>query len=444
MSAVCRKRSLRLCMDYQEWKKQIKPDKKLRKYQHVDEPINLDEERSFQKVIRVIEDVRNHQFLPFIKKIENKIRFRRNTEGKTVRKNKPRPIMYASHIDAHIYSYYNFLLMQKYENYLEKINLSKNVIAYRKIRIEGSEKGKSNVHFAKEVFDYIQSQNDCVVITQDITGFFDNINHKLLKEKICKINGTDKLDEKVYKIFRSITAYKYINYGDFINKKIKKKTKNNKYAIYKILDGVVNENRTNIGIPQGSPISGLLANVYLVDFDNQINTSFPNIYYRRYSDDLIFVCKNDQKENLLKFIGEKIKESSLTINPTKSYISYFKIVRDIQICDKVTDGLGNKTGRNYVDYLGLEFNGDCIYLRKNTVQKLKHKQEKKVLSQLSNTVKQERRRPRKIKIRMNRSNYFKRASNIINNLGIKKQVLKVTRSRNKIRLAKKSTPNINK
>jgi hypothetical protein len=428
-------------MNYQEWKKQIKPDKKLRKYQHIDEPINLDDEKSFQKVIRVIEDIKNHQFLPFIKKIENKIRFRRNAEGKAARKNKPRPIMYASHIDAHIYSYYNFLLMQRYENYLEKINLSKNVIAYRKIKIEGSEKGKSNVHFAKEVFDYIQGQNNCVVITQDITSFFDNLNHKLLKEKICKINGTDKLDEKIYKIFRSLTAYKYINYDDFINKKIKKKTKNNKYAIYKILDGVVNENRTNIGIPQGSPISGLLANIYLIDFDNQINTSFPDVYYRRYSDDLIFVCKNEQKENLLKFIEERIKEYLLEINPAKSFISYFKKEGNILTCNQVTDGLGNKIGRNYVDYLGLEFSGENIYLRKNTVQKLKIKQEKKVLRQLSNTIKQERRKPRKIKIKINRSNYFKRASDIINNIGIKKQVLRITKSRNKIRLGKKAITN---
>ena len=425
-------------MDYQKWKKQIKPEKKLRKYQHIDEPINLDDERSFQKVIHVIEDIKNHQFLPFLKRIDNKIRFRRNTKGKAVRKNKPRPIMYASHIDANIYSYYNFLLMQKYEDYLKKINLSNNIIAYRKIKIQETDKGKSNVHFAKEVFDYIQKQQECVVITQDITGFFDNLNHKVLKDKICKINGTDMLDENLYKVFRSLTAYKYIYCNDFINKKIKKKVKNNKYAIYKILKGIVNENKTNIGIPQGSPISGLLANIYLIDFDNQINTIFPDVYYRRYSDDLIFVCKNEQKENLLKFIEEKIKEYFLEINPTKSFISYFKIANDVHICDKVTDGLGNKTGRNYVDYLGLEFNGNGIYLRKNTVQKLKHKQEKKVLRQLSNTIKQERRKPRKIKVRMNRSNYFKRASDIIDNIGIKKQVLRITKNRNKIRLGKKA------
>jgi len=428
-------------MNYQEWKKQIKPDKKLRKYQHVDEPINLDDEKSFQKIIHVIEDIKNHQFLPFLKRIDNKIRFRRNNEGKAVRKNKPRPIMYASHVDANIYSYYNSLLMQKYEDYLKKINLSNNIIAYRKIKIQETEKGKSNVHFAKEVFDYIQKQEECVVITQDITGFFDNLNHKVLKNKICKINGTDILGEDLYKVFRSLTAYKYIYCDDFINKKIKKKAKNNKYAVYKILDGVVNINRTNIGIPQGSPISGLLANIYLIDFDNQINTSFPDVYYRRYSDDLIFVCKNEQKENLLKFIEERIKEYFLEINPAKSFISYFKKEGNILTCNQVTDGLGNKIGRNYVDYLGLEFSGENIYLRKNTVQKLKIKQEKKVLRQLSNTIKQERRKPRKIKIKINRSNYFKRASDIINNIGIKKQVLRITKSRNKIRLGKKAITN---
>lgn len=422
-------------MDYQEWKNQIKPDRKLRTYQHIDDSLNLDEEKIFQKVIRVIEDIKNHQFLPFIKRTETKIRFRKNKDGEARRSKKSRPIMYASHINAHIYSYYNFLLMKKYEDYLRELNISANVIAYRKIKIEETDKGKSNIHFAKEVFDYIHGQNECVVITHDIEGFFDNLNHGLLKEKISKICWVEKLDDSLYKVFRSLTAYKYIEYNDFIGKKIKRKTQINRYAIYKILKDIVKENKTNKGIPQGSPISGLLANIYLVDFDNQIRTSFPNVFYRRYSDDLVFVCSKEQKESLLKFIDEKINESKLTINSGKSYISYFKKGTDGIICEEVTDGLGKKIGRNYVDYLGLEFNGEKIFLRKNTVQKLKHKQEKKVWKQLSNTQSQTRRKPKKLKNKTNknRNNYFKRSLEIIDNLGIKKQILKITQKRNKIK-----------
>lgn len=419
---------------YQEWRDQIKPDKKLRTYLHIDDPLDLNNEKFFQKVVRALEDIKNHQFLPFIKREEIKIRFRKNKYGEAQRSPKVRPIMYASHMDAHIYSYYNFLLLTEYEEYLKRQGISDSVTAYRKIRIKESNKGKSNIHFAKEVFDYIQTQNECVVVTHDIEGFFDNISHRVLKEKLCKISNIKKLDDSFYKVFRSLTKYKYIHYSSFESKKFKKKIKENRYAIYKVLDGFVSENRTNVGIPQGSPISGLLANIYLVDFDHQISTFFPGVFYRRYSDDLVFVCKNEQKGELLKFIDEKIKEVLLKINSKKSFITYFKKNDENIICEKVTNGLDDEIGRGYVDYLGLEFNGPNTFLRKNTIQKLKYKQEKKTKKQLTNTQKQHRTKPKKIRKKTvkGRSNYFKKTLEIIDNPGIRKQILKVTKKRNKI------------
>lgn len=422
-------------MYYQEWRNQIKPDKKVRNYQHIDDPLNLDTEKVFQRVIRTIEDIKNHQFLPFIKREDVKIRFRKDKNGKTQRSKKIRPIMYASHIDAHVYGYYNFLVMNKYENYLRKLNLDENVIAYRKIEIEETGKGKSNMHFAKEVFDYIERQDECIVITQDIEHFFDEINHKLLKDKLCKITDVEKIDDSFYKVFRSLTAYKYIEQSDFLSKKIKTKTRGNRYAIYKTLKGIVGENKTNKGIPQGSPISGLLANIYLIDFDNEIKLSFPSVFYRRYSDDLVFVCTKNEKEELLKFIYKKIKEFLLSINAGKSFISYFKKEKGKVVCEKVNNGLDEKLGRDYVDYLGLEFSGENTFFRKNTIQKLKYKQEEKTKDKLFNTQSQERRKPKKLKtkIRKNGNDYFQRATKIVNSPGIRKQVLKVAKDRNKIK-----------
>jgi len=117
MSAVCRKGSLRFYMSYQEWKNQIKPEKKQRNYQHIDNPLDLDDKKVFQKVTSVIDNIKNHQFLPFIKRNEVKVRFRKNEGGEVKRKPKVREIRYASHLDSHIYSYYNFILINKYEEY---------------------------------------------------------------------------------------------------------------------------------------------------------------------------------------------------------------------------------------------------------------------------------------------------------------------------------------
>ncbi|MBU1557531.1 hypothetical protein KKC45_01060 [Patescibacteria group bacterium] len=420
-------------MYYQEWRKQLNPEKKLRKYQHIDNPLDLNNERNFQKIVYTIENIKKHQFLPFIKKINSELRFRKNKLDQVERSLKNRPIMYASHLDSHIYNYYNFLIQDKYESYLNKLKIDDNVTAYRKIKIKKTLKGKCNVHFAEEVFDYISNQSECVVITQDITGFFDNINHSLLKEKVCKVTGVKELDNCLYKVFRSLTKYKYIKYSDLKN--IREKVRDNRYSIYQTLRGFVTDNKTGRGIPQGSPISGLLANIYLVDFDYEIKTSFPNIFYSRYSDDLIFVCENDQKDDILNFVNKKIKQALLEINPKKSFLTYFSKNTGVIECQKVTDGTGKKINRDYVDYLGFEFNGSNTFLRKRTIQNLKHRQKEKRKRQLLNTQKQKRRKPRKVKEETNkkRGNYFKKVLEIMSSPGIKKQILKVVRDRNKIK-----------
>ncbi len=420
-------------MDYQDWINQIKPEKKKRNYQHLDDSLDLADPKIFKEVIRVVENIKEHQFLPFIKKDDTKIRFRKSKTGEVRRERKVRPIMYASHIDAHIYSYYNFVIGKKYENRLKESGVDDSVVAYRRIKVENGKSGKSNIHFAKEVFDHIKEQDGCVVITQDIEGFFDNLHHKILKEKICSVCGTERLDDSFYKVLRSLTAFRYIEHSDFVSKEIKKKVRANRYAIYQTLKGLVRENKTGKGIPQGSPISGLFANVYLVDFDHEIRTKFPDVFYRRYSDDLVFVCKEDRKNALLEFVDSLLKISMLSVNSKKSFVTYFNKKDGLSTCDRVTDGTGKELSRNYVDYLGFEFNGRAILLRKNTIQRLKRKQVRKAMAQLLNSKSPRRRRPRKNFSGGNKSknNYFKRSIEVIQDEGLRAQILKTVRDRNK-------------
>lgn len=77
-----------------------------------------------------------------------------------VKNSKDRPLHYASHMDSLVFGYYANIIKEGYESLLRKEPLQdKAVIAYRKIEtFKGSEKGKSNIHFAKECFDEIKKR----------------------------------------------------------------------------------------------------------------------------------------------------------------------------------------------------------------------------------------------------------------------------------------------
>jgi RNA-directed DNA polymerase len=435
MVTVCRKRSLRI-MNYTNWKTQLTEDKKVRKYSHIDNSINLDDKISFQKICVILDNIQGHQFIPFLKRFDIKVRYKKDKDGVARRKPKIRPLVYASHVDSHIYSYHNFILEKEYEVFLKENNLSENVIAYRKLKTLENDKGKSNINFAYEVFDEIKKSGDCVVITLDIEQFFDNLSHKILLEKIRTVKGLDTVDKDFYKVFKSLTAYKYILQKEFKDKKIKQKIKNSRKPLYLILKQYVKENRSGKGIPQGSTISGLFANIYLVDFDKEIRITYLTVFYRRYSDDLAFICKPGEETDLLNFINKTINKNRLQINLAKSFVSHFQKDKNGRVsCVKVTNGNDVLQRRIYVDYLGFEFDGEKILLRKNTANKLRRKQIEKVKRQQSNQVHTVRKTSKKItRMLVNKTtNYFKRSMNIISNLALNKQITNVTKARNKVK-----------
>ena len=63
------------------------------------------------------------------------------------------------------------MLTDKYEQKLKKWNIDDSVLAYL-------EKGKSNIEFAYEVFEYIKTKN-CVALTYDVNSFFDGLDQSI-------------------------------------------------------------------------------------------------------------------------------------------------------------------------------------------------------------------------------------------------------------------------
>ena len=117
---------------------------------------------------------------------------------------KSRDIRYSSHIDRYIYEYYNDILSKKYNKYAKQLGINQAVIAYR------TNLNKNNIHFSRDVFKFLNKQENAFIIVSDFTNFFDSLNHKYLKDRLKEILKVDTLPKDYYKIFKSITKYSYI------------------------------------------------------------------------------------------------------------------------------------------------------------------------------------------------------------------------------------------
>ena len=126
------------------------------------------------------------------------------------------------------------------------------------------------------------------VVDIDISAFFDEVNHDILLHKISQ----KVTDPKVLNLIR-----KYLKAGIMLNGRVEKRTK---------------------GMPQGSPLSPLLANIYLDSLDKELEKR--ELSFCRYADDVsIYVSSERSAERVLKSLSEWIeKHLKLSINEDKS------------------------------------------------------------------------------------------------------------------------------
>ncbi|MFK7001140.1 reverse transcriptase domain-containing protein [Flavobacterium oreochromis] len=346
-----------------------------------------------EKYITNSKKIAKHSFSPLIFKeikqrryktsnfngIEKRSHKKINKKGEIVSNAKIREILYATHIDAHIYSYYTQkIISPKYEAHLCKnLELSKAITAYRQILTEDGLKFKNNVHFAKDIFDEIKSRENCVVLAFDIKDFFPSLNHKKLKLIWAKILGFKTLPEDHYNIFKASTNFTYVKLNDlrinkrhFDEKKLSKLKKEGKHSFFENIkelidsDIIIHKNQKHkngkiIGIPQGLPISALLANIYMLPFDEAIIEDLVkplNVFYRRYSDDIIVICNEKQVETVESFVLNKIKDIDLVISREKTEKTLFRNLDGKLQSYQIK---GQELIKNIpLNYLGFEFYGN--------------------------------------------------------------------------------------
>lgn len=343
--------------------------KRRRRYLHFD-PVIYALSRPLTKKIWDPNWIKTHSFLPLIKYDQKNRLYKKDFEtGKRKFVNKPRPLAYTSHIDALIHSWYSYQLSESYEGKVKGGIIDQSVIAYRKLE-------KSNIEFAKEVFDFIKDQKDCTAVAVDIKGFYDTLDFKILKKAWCNMLSITSLPDDHYAVFKSVTAYSFVTKKDF--NEVQKKNKD-LFEDTKALMDILRESKkigTNmeklVGIPQGTTISCILSNIYMYQLDLVMQNAVMSVggLYRRYSDDIIFVCPSNKAPVLYDILKVEIEKLHLEIQELKTEICIFTEGAEGRRCQ---DKEG-KTAR--LQYLGIEFDGEKLYLRHKGFAKYQRKMTK--------------------------------------------------------------------
>lgn len=150
---------------------------------------------------------------------------------------------------------------------------------------------KRSAHMAlKQSLGYI-NEGYRVVVDMDLEKFFDRVNHDILMARVAK----RVKDKRVLKIIR-----RYLNSGIMIN-------------------GIVVKDE--YGTPQGGPLSPLLSNILLDDFDKELEMRGHK--FVRYADDCnIYVRSKRAGVRVLKSITRFLeKELKLKVNSVKSAVA---------------------------------------------------------------------------------------------------------------------------
>ena len=167
---------------------------------------------------------------------------------------------------------------------LVESELGANTFAYRQ--------GLSRITAAREI-ERLRNLGYHWVVDADISSFFDTVDHPLLFQRFRELCD----DEELLKLIsRWLTA--------------------------EIVDGQNPKVKNTIGLPQGCPISPMLANLYLDKFDERIEKEGFKLV--RFADDFLILCKTKPKaEAALELSESALAELKLHLNNEKTRITTF-------------------------------------------------------------------------------------------------------------------------
>ena len=154
----------------------------------------------------------------------------------------------------------------------------------------GFRPGRSAHDAVRKVREYIR-QRYRIAVDMDLSKFFDRVNHDVLMHRVAR-----KIRDK--RILRLIG--KYLRAGVLVKGRLQ---------------------QTREGVPQGGPLSPLLANILLDDLDKELEKRGHK--FVRYADDFVILVRSERaglrvKESITRFLLKKLK---LKVNQDKSRVS---------------------------------------------------------------------------------------------------------------------------
>jgi len=187
----------------------------------------------------------------------------------------------------------------------------------------GFRPGRSAHDAVFQIREYIR-EGYRVAVDMDLSKFFDTVNHDVLMHRVAR-----KVREK--RVLRLIG--KYLRAGVMVNGRLQ---------------------ATRKGVPQGGPLSPLLANILLDDLDKELERRGHR--FVRYADDFIILVKSQRAgervmKSVQRFLERKLK---LKVNQDKSQVA-----------------LTNQT-----DFLGFTFKGTKIRWSEKAFREFKRRVKK--------------------------------------------------------------------
>lgn len=154
----------------------------------------------------------------------------------------------------------------------------------------GFRPGRSAHGAARKVHGYVR-EGYRVAVDMDLSKFFDSVNHDALMHRVAR----KVRDKRVLKLIGA-----YLRAGVMVNDRLQE---------------------TRTGVPQGGPLSPLLANIMLDDLDRELEKRGHR--FARYADDFIIVVKSIRAgervmASVARFVERRLK---LQVNAAKSRVA---------------------------------------------------------------------------------------------------------------------------